>query len=88
MKYKKANEILPDELLREVQKYISGETLYIPKTDERQKWGRGSGAREYYRVRNEEIRQKKLAGQSAQLLAEEYNLSVESIRKIIYDGRQ
>ena len=37
MKYKKASEILPDELLREVQKYIDGEALYIPKGKARKK---------------------------------------------------
>lgn len=85
MKYRKADEVLPDELLREIQKYVSGETLYIPKCQSRQKWGTGSGAREYYRQRNDEIRQKYMQGSSAEALAEEYGLSVESIRKIIYE---
>jgi hypothetical protein len=45
MKYRNASDILPDKLLKEVQKYTSGETLYIPSTIERKKWGHGSGAR-------------------------------------------
>ena len=28
--HKNAREILPDQLLKELQKYVSGETLYIP----------------------------------------------------------
>ena len=30
MKYKNAQDILPDQLLRELQKYVSGETIYVP----------------------------------------------------------
>lgn len=48
MKYRNASEILPDKLLREIQKYTSGEAIYIPQATERQKWGEGSGARRYY----------------------------------------
>lgn len=39
MKYRNASDILPDELLKELQKYASGETLYIPSNIERKKWG-------------------------------------------------
>ena len=31
MKYTTANEILPKELLEQVQKYIQGQYIYIPK---------------------------------------------------------
>ena len=30
MKYRNASEVLPDSLLRELQKYAPGELLYIP----------------------------------------------------------
>ena len=30
MKYKNAGEILPAELLEEIQKYVQGEFLYVP----------------------------------------------------------
>lgn len=30
MKYKNAQDILPDKLLRELQQYISGGVLYVP----------------------------------------------------------
>ena len=33
MKYKNANEILPPELIEEIQRYIQGESIYIPKKD-------------------------------------------------------
>lgn len=31
MTYVKATNILPEELISEIQKYIQGETIYIPK---------------------------------------------------------
>ncbi|HIS69045.1 MAG TPA: hypothetical protein IAA58_06755 [Candidatus Gallacutalibacter stercoravium] len=87
MKYRNANEVLPDDLLKEVQKYANGEALYFPKQKDRQRWGEGTGAKGYYRQRNQEIREKYRQGQSMERLAIEYNLSVESIRKIIYQRR-
>lgn len=85
MRYLKASDVLPDELLREVQKYIQGETLYIPRENERKKWGENSGSRNYYLERNLEIQKKyRELGRSIQELAAEFHLSVESIRKIIF----
>jgi Mor family transcriptional regulator len=84
MKYKKASDILPGELLREVQKYVAGESLYIPRADERKKWGENSGGRRFFLQRNEEIRDKFFHKVSIEALAEEYSLSYETIRKIVY----
>jgi len=84
MKYKNAYDILPDELLRELQKYISGESLYIPLDKQRRKWGDVSGARKFFAQRNEEIRYKFSHKVSIDELAEEYFLSTETIRKIVY----
>ena len=84
MKYKKASDVLPEELIKEVQKYAAGETLYFPKDRERKKWGEITGSRSFYRERNEEIRQKYLQKMSVAHLAEEYNLSVETVRKIVF----
>ncbi len=84
MKYKNAQDILPDHLLRELQQYVSGETLYVPNVREKKPWGESSGARAFYKKRNEEIRSKYQAGSSPDALAQEYGLSGDSIRKIIY----
>ncbi|GEM_PF-3788474 len=45
MKYRKASEVLPEEPLKEVQKYASGELLYIPKEEStsRNEWGKRYG---------------------------------------------
>lgn len=85
MKYVKAEMILPDELLKEIQKYIQGEYLYIPsELEKRKKWGEKSGSRMYIEKRNEDIRSKYKSGHKIKNLAEEFFLSVDSIKKIIY----
>ena len=84
MKYRNALEILPDKLLQEIQKYTSGEAIYIPQITERQKWGEGSGARRYYEERNQKICEEHEGGVSMEELALTFNLSLETIRKIIY----
>lgn len=84
MAYRNASDVLPDELLWEVQKYAAGETLYFPTARARRKWGEGSGAREFFQARNEEIRQQFANRKSIDRLAEEYCLSVETVRKIVF----
>ena len=78
MKYKNANDIIPETLLAEVQKYAAGDLLYIPQLKE------GSGARQYLRKRNQEIRDRFDQGQTVDELSDAYRLSPDSIRKIIY----
>lgn len=84
MKYKNAQEILPDKLLRELQQYVSGETIYVPNAQTKKQWGETSGARSYYKQRNAQIREKLHDGRKIEELADEYNLSADSIRKIVY----
>ena len=86
MKYRNAGEIFPDELLKEIQKYSSGELIYVPQSNEQRKiWGSESGARTYYRERNNEIRRKyHQEGKKIGELAEEYSLSTDTIRRILY----
>ena len=85
MRYRNASEILPDDLLKELQKYAPGEVLYIPSDKDRKKWGADSGARRFYEQRNEEIRHKYFhLEMSMDALCEEYNLSDETVRKILY----
>ncbi len=37
MTYVKATNVLPEELISEIQKYIQGETIYIPKPQKAKK---------------------------------------------------
>jgi len=84
VKYKNAAEILPPELLKELQQYASGELIYVPSNETRKKWGEGSGARQFYATRNEEIRQLYFNGTDVDTLAEKYALSIDTIRKIVF----
>ena len=85
MKYRNASEILPDKLLKELQKYAPGEILYVPSDKERKKWGNETGARHFYEKRNEEIRHKYYTLKTPlDDLCKEYSLSDETIRKILY----
>lgn len=85
MPYIKANELLPPELLQEVQKYVQGSLMYIPRAAEnRMGWGELSGARENFDRRNAAIRTAKAEGKRIDDLAEEFGLSSDGIRKILY----
>ncbi len=83
MKYRNASDVLPDPLLKELQKYADGEALYIPSAGERKAWGEGSGTRRFYAERNEDIRQQYRRGVKIDALAAAYGLSEERIRKIV-----
>jgi len=85
MGYVKAETILPDNLLREIQKYIQGEYIYVPSPPEkRKKWGEKSKSRDYIKARNAKILNQYMGGQSISNLAEEFFLSHSSINKIVY----
>ena len=84
MKYENANNVLPPELIRQIQKYAAGKLLYIPQKDEQAGWGSLSGAREKLRKRNQRIYNEYRNGKGVGELSEEYFLSADSIRKIVY----
>lgn len=84
MNYKNGRDVLPPHLLEELQQYIQGEILYIPKQkQDRVPWGELSGSRLSLSIRNQEIYHDYCSGQPVKALATSYHLSEESIRKII-----
>ncbi|WP_438357396.1 CD3324 family protein [Bacillus pseudomycoides] len=57
MKYVKAATVLPENLIAEIQKYVQGETIYIPKQETKHyKWGTRSGGRKQLDARNRDIK--------------------------------
>lgn len=89
MKYYNAKEALPEWLLKQVQVYVQGEVLYIPKKETvRLKWGEANGARKHYMKRNIEIVKKNRNGACISDLSEQYCLSEHSIKKILSDMRK
>ncbi|MCM3126405.1 CD3324 family protein [Paenibacillus urinalis] len=88
MMYKNGRDALPPSLLKEIQKYIQGDLIYIPKaTEERARWGEKSGARKQLAQRNAEISLYYSKGWSVSELEQKYHLSSESIRKIVVKSR-
>ena len=85
MSYIKAEEHLPEDLIREIQKYIQGAQIYIPGVaDKRLHWGEKNGTREKLESRNHSIKEMKYSGWKIDDLADHFNLSSDSIRKILY----
>lgn len=87
MAYLNGSDVFPEELLREIQKYVSGKLVYIPTHDERRGWGETSGYKRYLLERNSSIRSEYAEGACIEALAEKYHLSWESVRKIVYSKR-
>ena len=84
MQYENAKDILPASLLAEVQKYAEGKAIYIPKRTKREGWGEASGYRDKLNKRNSAILTRFSAGASIMEIAEEFFLSPETIKKIVY----
>lgn len=88
MGYKNGKNILPDELIEQIQKYVDGENIYIPRKEENRKgWGEDSDTKQLYHIRDAEIYQKYRAGYRVTDLAEEYYLSTQAIYKILSKQR-
>lgn len=84
MIYKNGKEILPAELLIELQKYVQGELIYIPKKEPtRAGWGQLNGTRATIRLRNREICKLYTEGLPVPDLIRRFHLSEDSIKKII-----
>lgn len=85
MPYLKGEEALPAELLAEIQKYVQGTLVYIPRQGRaRLGWGRRNGAREALDRRDAAIREAAARGVGLDQLADEYSLSTDAIRKVLY----
>lgn len=89
MKYTNAANVLPKNLIMEIQKYIQGETLYIPKQEsEHKNWGSLSGGRQLLDQRNEAIRDAFNSNSSIEQLAQKHFLSIDTIKKIVYSHKK
>ena len=84
MGYKKAEEILPAEIIKLIQEYVDGQTIYIPRKERtRKEWGSDTNIKQELKKRNEQIYADYLAGMRVRELALQYCLSVKSIQHII-----
>ena len=87
MKYENAKDILTASLLEEVQKYAEGKVIYIPKCTKTRGWGEASGYRDKLNKRNSLICNRYSAGRSILEIAEEFYLSPETVKKIVYGNK-
>ncbi|QAA32262.1 CD3324 family protein [Clostridium manihotivorum] len=89
MKYIKANNVLPEDMIKAIQEYVDGEFLYIPRKNENQKaWGEKNGIKDILKNRNHEIFQKHKEGITMKELAAMYFLSEQSVRRIISERKR
>lgn len=87
MKYTNASRILPQELIEQIQEYVQGEYIYIPIKEK----GIKDSVTDYrieLKKRDAHIYTKYLEGASNRRLAQIYNLSESSIRRIIIKQRE
>lgn len=73
--------------MKEIQQYAAGQLLYIPAGEEKKAWGETSGYRDRLQRRNLMIRNKYAHGVTVSELADEYFLSLDSVKKIIYSKK-
>ena len=84
MGYRKAEEILPMEIIKLIQQYVDGENIYIPrKESNRQNWGSRTQIRQELNERNNRIYEDYNRGMRITELANKYYLSEKSIQRII-----
>ena len=82
--YIKAEEILPEDLIRAIQEYADGVYIYIPrKPGTRHAWGQETDYKAELKIRNDSIRNGHASGVCVALLSRKYHLSEKSIRRIL-----
>jgi Mor family transcriptional regulator len=87
MSYKSATNILPADLVEEIQKYIEGEYLYIP-SQKRKSWGSKNGTNELLAQRDTEIYIAYQNGASIEELSNKHCLSIKGIQRILTSQRK
>lgn len=84
MGYVKAGDVLPPEIIEQIQQYVDGKILYIPKkTEKKSAWGNGTSTKAELAERNARIYAEFLNGASVSALAKDYFLVEKSIQRII-----
>ena len=84
MGYIHALEILPEDLIEQIQAYADGQVIYIPKIKSKKcKWGEKTDTKAYFKERNLEIYHSYKNGTTMFELSEKYFLTPKSIQRII-----
>lgn len=89
MRYVRAQDLIPAELLKELQRYADGIYLYVPrKKENRLSWGERTQSKQETAQRNAAIYADAKRGTSVEALAARYFLSEKSIRRILLQERR
>ena len=84
MSYRKAEEFLPMDIIKLIQRYVDGENIYIPrKENQRREWGTKTLIRQELESRNNDIFLDFQNGDNVQDLSVKYFLSEKSIQRIL-----
>ena len=87
MKYINAKDILPEDILKQLQNYAAGTLLYVPKEGEEKSWGEVSGYRTYLLKRNRMILNFFRYGVPLEEISNTFGLSQETVKKIVYNKK-
>lgn len=89
MKYKKAQDILPQDLVIRLQEFMDGGYLYIPKKEGNKKsWGYNTGIKDNLNKRNQKIFNDFNRGMTIKELSSKYYLVENSIRRILREYKK
>lgn len=82
MSYIRAEDILPEELVKAIQQYVDGKAIYIPSVQKRS-WGSETRIRTELRERDRRIYAAFQTGKPIAELAREHSISDKSVQRII-----
>lgn len=89
MRYARAQDLIPAELLAQLQQYIDGAYLYVPRKQEnRLSWGERTQSKRETAQRNAAIFEDAKRGDPIEVLAGRYFLSEKTIRRILLNERR
>ena len=78
-------EGLTKEIVEQIQEYVDGVKVYIPKkADSRKSWGSNTDTKQLVSSRNQQIRLEHQNGLTVSELAQKYFLAEKTIQKIVY----
>ena len=84
MSYQNSIDLLPKELIEQIQQYVDGKVIYIPKKqDNKKQWGENTNTKKLLAERNCRICEEYNNGMNIRQLAEKYFLAEKSIQRII-----
>ena len=84
MGYINAIDVLPPEMVKQIQEYINGDVIYIPKKKgTREAWGKRTATKTALAERNQKIYAEFLQDVSIPVLANKYFMVEKSIQRIV-----